>query len=153
MKESITTKLLSHAIRKFANELSTDAKETQLIICTEDDSYGTAKYKLLKNYKPVRGINFAEVWDGDLSIFSFMERSVLGLAGSSIDKTIEQFIANMLVDLSKKHTVNASQVEIMIWSRDVQASTLMFHLYITSETDGKKTKTDKGQIKLNEILK
>jgi len=153
MKESITLKLLSHALRKFSRELEVDAKQTQIIIFTEDDSYGTGRYKLLKNYKPVREISFSEVWDGDLSIFSFGERAILSLAGSSIDKTIEQFIANMLIDLGKKHSVNTSQVEIMIWSRDVQGETPTFNLYLSKEDNNKKTKSDKGQIKLNEILK
>lgn len=153
MKESITVKLLSHALRKFARQLETDAKQTQIIIYTEDNAYGTGKYKLLKNYKPVRDISFEEVWDGDLSIFSFAEKAILNLAGSSIAKTIQQFIAKMLIDLGSSNLVETSNIEIMIWSKDVQGETPRFNLYISKEENSKKIKSDKGQIKLNEILK
>lgn len=150
MKESIVTKLLSNAIRKFSNQFGGDTtpKQVQIIICTNDDSYGTPEYKLLHNYKTVRSLEFKDIYNGE-DIFSFAEKAVLSLL-PNIETTCSQFIANMMVDIGYKNNVKPSTVSIMIWSKDVQASQLMYHLYLTGE-DGKKL--DKGVLNLSEVLK
>lgn len=149
MKESITKKLLSNAIRQFATQLSVQPKQTQLIITTDDDSYATPRYALLNNYKKVRQIQFNDIYNGDTSIFSFAERTALSLLPSDKEKVLEQNIAKLIINIAQKNSASASKVQVMIWTSDDKAENLLFHLYVVDE---KGKKQDKGKIELSQLL-
>jgi len=152
MKESITIKMLSEALRKFALQGDVTTKDTQLMIYTDDNVHCVPSYKLLYGYKPSRNIPFSDVYDGNKEIFSFVERSALSLLGNSLNDSVSEFIAKLMGGLAKKHSVNPSDVEVMIWTRDINASVLSFNVYITTYENSKKSKTDKGKITLKEFL-
>jgi len=152
MIESITNKLLSNALINFANEKSLNAKQIQLIIYTEDNNLALPQYKLLTDYKFVSNIEFDNIYNGDSKIFSLIERGALSLLNDSLEKSVSKYISKIIISISKKYDVNCSDVSIMIWSKDVQASNVSFHLYIMEIVNDKKMRLDKGKILLKDFI-
>lgn len=153
MKEQITLKLLTGAIRRFATEAGLSPKEVQLVITTDDDQFASPKYKILHKYQPVEVVGFDRIYDGDDSIFSIMERTALRLLPTSLPNSVGQALAKIIINLAEKHGVLPSSVQVMIWTRDVQAGSLLFQLYVSTKSeDGKTIRQDKGPIELRTLL-
>ncbi len=158
MVEKITRKILTAGIQRFASDAGLSNKEVQLIICTEDDSYATPIYKICHNYQTEGTAIFLideknpdqkYIYDGNKDIFNAFEKGALSLfeLKTPLARAVEQAMAKILLRLAVQHKVNPSAIQVMIYSRDVQAGNLLFQLYVTtSDEKGHPQKHDRGEI-------
>ena len=149
MKEEITKKIIAAALYKFSLQHGRAVHDMRIAITTDRDDFATPIFQTLCK-KPdgqtitLNNVEFSDIYDGDMSIFSFFEKGGLGLLKKPLEILVPEHLSSGLRKVAAENTVEPSKVKLIIVPSDDQVSKLAILLFIGG--------TFKEQISLEKLL-